>query len=153
MALFSRYLTTLEVAVNALYNHHQDNIRSSYRCFDRILLNGLIQPFQQPESVVGFFTPIAIYTKSVETFCATSLGSFRTGSRTARKVAVPPFWKLRKDGATTSSSPTFEKQNQTEVVVSLKAREPARIRIAIGNKKDNRWHLQIAQRRVMQHNF
>jgi len=25
MALFSRYLTTLEVAVNAFYNHHQDN--------------------------------------------------------------------------------------------------------------------------------
>ena len=25
------------------------------RCFDRILLNGLIQPFQQPERVVGFF--------------------------------------------------------------------------------------------------
>src|SRR2546421_1869085 len=55
MAVFSRYLTTLEVAVNAFYNHHQDNIRFSYRCFDRILLNGLIQPFQQPERVVGFF--------------------------------------------------------------------------------------------------
>ena len=27
----------------------------AYRCFDRILLNGLIQPFQQPERVVGFF--------------------------------------------------------------------------------------------------
>jgi len=26
-----------------------------YRCFDRILLNELIQPFQQPERVVGFF--------------------------------------------------------------------------------------------------
>jgi hypothetical protein len=29
-----------------------------YRCFDRILLNGLIQPFQQPERVVGFFRRI-----------------------------------------------------------------------------------------------
>src|SRR5205085_2525205 len=26
-----------------------------YRCFDRLLLNGLIQPFQQPERVLGFF--------------------------------------------------------------------------------------------------
>jgi hypothetical protein len=26
-----------------------------YRCFDRILLKGLLQPFQQPERVVGFF--------------------------------------------------------------------------------------------------
>jgi hypothetical protein len=30
-------------------------IASGYRCFDRILLNGLIQPFQQPERVGGFF--------------------------------------------------------------------------------------------------
>ena len=28
--------------MNAFYNHHQDNIRFSYRCFDRIVLNGLI---------------------------------------------------------------------------------------------------------------
>ena len=41
--------------MNAFYEHHQDNIRFGYRCFDRILLNGLIQPFQQPERVVGFF--------------------------------------------------------------------------------------------------
>jgi hypothetical protein len=50
MALCSRYLTTLEVAVNAFYNHHQDNIRFSYRCFDGILLNGLIQPLSNPSA-------------------------------------------------------------------------------------------------------
>jgi hypothetical protein len=31
--------------MNLFYEHHKD----------RILLNGLIQPFQQPERVVGFF--------------------------------------------------------------------------------------------------
>jgi len=41
--------------MNAFYEHHQDNIRFGYRCFDRLLLNGLIQPFQQPERVIGFF--------------------------------------------------------------------------------------------------
>src|SRR5215831_10558447 len=41
--------------MNAFYEHHQNNIRFQYRCFDRVLLNGLIQPFQQPERVVGFF--------------------------------------------------------------------------------------------------
>ena len=39
------------------------------------------------------------------------------------------------------------------MVAILKAREPARIMIAIGNKKENRWHLQIAQRWVIQYNF
>jgi hypothetical protein len=38
-----------------LQTHRSDRIRFGYRCFDRILLNGLIQPFQQPERVVGFF--------------------------------------------------------------------------------------------------
>src|SRR5262245_39238648 len=41
--------------MNCFYEHHRDGIRWHYRCFDRILLNGLIQPFQQPERVVGFF--------------------------------------------------------------------------------------------------
>src|ERR1700737_3021128 len=45
-----------EPAMNAFYEHHKDSIRFGYRCFDRILLNGLIQPFQQPERVVGFFS-------------------------------------------------------------------------------------------------
>ena len=42
--------------MNSFFEHHKDNIRWHYRCFDRILLNGLIQPFQQPERVVGFFS-------------------------------------------------------------------------------------------------
>ena len=41
--------------MNAFFEHHQDSIRLAYRCFDRLLLNGLIQPFQQPERVIGFF--------------------------------------------------------------------------------------------------
>jgi hypothetical protein len=30
--------------MSAFYEHHKDSIRFGYRCFDRILLNGLIQP-------------------------------------------------------------------------------------------------------------
>jgi len=41
--------------MNAFYEHHKSSIEFTYRCFDRILLNGLIQPFQQPERVIGFF--------------------------------------------------------------------------------------------------
>ena len=42
--------------MNAFYEHHKNSIRFHYRCFDRILLNGLIQPFQQPERAIGFFS-------------------------------------------------------------------------------------------------
>jgi hypothetical protein len=41
--------------MNAFYEHHKNSIEFGYRCFDRILLNGLIQPFQQPQRVLGFF--------------------------------------------------------------------------------------------------
>ena len=40
-----------------------------------------------------------------------------------------------------------------KVVVVLKAREPARIMTAIGDKAANRWHLQFAERWVVQYNF
>jgi hypothetical protein len=41
--------------MKAFYDHHGHGIRASYRCFNRIiLLNRLIQPFQQPERVVDF---------------------------------------------------------------------------------------------------
>jgi len=33
--------------MNSFYEHHKDSIHWHYRCFDRILLNGLIQPFQR----------------------------------------------------------------------------------------------------------
>ena len=35
----------------------------------------------------------------------------------------------------------------------MKGREPARFMIAIGNRRENRWHLQFAQRWVAQYNF
>jgi len=41
--------------MNAFVEHHKNGIQFGYRCFDRLLLNGLIQPFQQPERVLGFF--------------------------------------------------------------------------------------------------
>src|SRR3989442_9621156 len=41
--------------MNAFYEHHQNNIRFQYRCFDRMLLNGTIQPFQEVQRVLGFF--------------------------------------------------------------------------------------------------
>lgn len=34
--------------MNAIFPHHKDGIQFAYRCFDGLLLNGLIQPFQVP---------------------------------------------------------------------------------------------------------
>ncbi len=54
--------------MNAFVEHHKNSIQFGYRCFDRLLLNGLMQPFQQPERVLGFFN------------------TYREGKRVTRRV-------------------------------------------------------------------
>jgi hypothetical protein len=139
--------------VNAFYNHHQDNIRFNYRCFDRILLNGLIQPFQQPERVVGFFnTYRQLYPVSRDVLRDIA-GQFQNWVKNRSESWGAPILEAPQGRRDDFVEPYFRKAKPDQVVVILKAREPARILIAIGNKKDNRWHLEIAQRWVMQYNF
>jgi hypothetical protein len=74
--------------MNAFYEHHKGNIRFAYRCFDRILLHAMIQPFQQEQRAVGFFwTYRQIYPVSRQC-CVTSLRSTTTGPRTAPRNGV-----------------------------------------------------------------
>ena len=137
--------------MNTFYEHHQDNIKFNYRCFDRILLNGLIQPFQQPERVIGFFN------------------AYREGQRVTRQLLRDigeqfHNWvknRAQKWGAPILEAPTgrrddfvapfFKPAKTDHVVVILKAREPARIMTAIG--EGNRWHLQLAWRWIVQYSF
>ena len=139
--------------MNAFYEHHKDSIRFHYRCFDRILLNGLIQPFQQPERVIGFFDAYRrLYPVSRDTLRGIADG-FQQGLKawsTKRNIPVLEAPKGRRDEFV---EPYFKGAESDEVVIVLKAREPARIMIAIGDKVSNRWHLQIAERWVVQYNF
>ena len=50
-------------------------------------------------------------------------------------------------------APYFKQAKPDQVVAIVKGREPARIMTAIGAAKENRWHLQMAQRWVVQYNF
>jgi hypothetical protein len=139
--------------MNSFFEHHKDNIRWHYRCFDRILLNGLIQPFQQPERVVGFFNtyrqlyPVTRYTLRDIADQFQRWAKERAAKRNIPIVEAP---KGRRDEFV---DPYFERAKPDAVVVILKAREPARIMTAIGDKVANRWHLQFAQRWVVQYNF
>jgi hypothetical protein len=139
--------------VNSFYEHHKDSIDWHYRCFDRILLNGLIQPFQQPERVVGFFnTYRQLYPVTRYTLRSISDEFQRWVKERAAKRSIPivDAPEGRRDEFV---DPYFEGAKPDSVVVILKAREPARVMIAIGDKVANRWHLQIAKRWVVQYNF
>ena len=139
--------------MNAFYEHHEHSIRASYRCFDRILLNGLIQPFQQPERVIGFFSSyrnqFPVSRKMLTEIADQFHGWVKNrAEKWGTPVIAPPAG--RRDEFV---EPYFRKAKPDQVVLILKAREPARIMTAIGNAKENRWHLQMAQRWVMQYNF
>ena len=116
--------------MNAFVEHHKNSIQFGYRCFDRILLNGLIQPFQQPERVLGFFN------------------AYREGKRVTRKTLTEiadqfQYWlknRTEKWGVPLLDAPDghddesrrnkfveqyFQDAKPNQVVAILKAREPA----------------------------
>lgn len=139
--------------MNAFYEHHQGSIRFEYRCFDRILLNGLIQPFQQPERVVGFFTSYRqLYPVSRDVLRGAA-EQFQTWVKEQAEGWGAPIIEAPKGRRDEFVEPYFNGAKPDQVVVILKAREPARIMTAIGDRKTNRWHLQIAERWVVQYNF
>ena len=103
-----------EVLMNSFYEHHKDSIRWHHRCFDRILLNGLIQPFQQPERVVGFFnTYRQLYPVSRNTLRGIA-EQFQAWLKAWAGKRNIPVMKLRKAAAMTSSIPTFTEQSRTK---------------------------------------
>jgi hypothetical protein len=139
--------------MNSFYDHHRDSIRWHYRCFDRILLNGLIQPFQQPERVVGFFNvyrQLYPVSRNVLRGIADQFQTWLKAWASQRRIPVMDAPQGRRDDFV---DPHFSRAKPDEVVVILKAREPARIMTAVGDNKTNRWHLQIANRWVVQYNF
>ena len=147
------YSQSQGILMNSFYEHHKDSIRWHYRCFDRILLNGLIQPFQQPERVVGFFnTYRQLYPVSRNTLrgIAEQFQAWLKAWAGKRNIPVMEAPQGRRDDFV---DPYFHRAKPDEVVVILKAREPARIMTAVGDSKTNRWHLQITNRWVVQYNF
>ncbi len=139
--------------MNAFYEHHRDSIRFGYRCFDRILLNGLIQPFQQPERVVGFFATYRhLYPVSRDVLRGAA-EQFQCWVKDQADKWNAPIVEAPKGRRDEFVDPYFKAAKPDQVVVILKAREPARIMTAIGDKKLNRWHLQIADRWIVQYNL
>ena len=100
--------------MNAFYEHHKDSIRFGYRCFDRLLLNGLIQPFQQPERVIGFFNsyrrqyPVRPGRTARCCHAVSELGHEPLARSGARR-----FWRHPKTAATNSSIHTSRTRSRT----------------------------------------
>ena len=137
--------------MNAFYEHHQDRIRFGYRCFDRILLHGLIQPFQQPERVLGFFNAYREGKRVTRRTLREIVHQFETwvknrSDKWGAPILEPP--KGDKDESRRSKlvEPYFRDAQPNQVVAILKAREPARILLAMGDKDNPSPPLEYQQR-------
>ena len=84
--------------MNAFYEHHKSSIEFGYRCFDRILLNGLIQPFQQPERVLGFFNTYRDGKRVIRRTSARLPTSSTIGLSIVRRDGEHPSSKLPEQG-------------------------------------------------------
>ena len=137
--------------MNAFYEHQKDSIRFAYRCFDRILLNAAIQPFQQPERAVGFFwTYRHIYPVSRQVLRDIADQYHNWVLNRSQKWGVP----IEKDPPGRRDdfvARYFRHAHPDQVVAIIKAREPATIMTAVG--KDDRWQLELKYRWVDQYNF
>jgi hypothetical protein len=139
------------VAMNAFFEHHKDSIRFAYRCLDRILLNAVIQPFQQAERVVGFFwsyRQLYPVSRNVLREIAQQYHHWVLHQSQKWQLKIQPDPADRRDDFLAHC---FRKAQPDQVVALIKAREPAGIMTAIG--KDQNWHLQMKRRWVDQYNF
>ena len=141
--------------MNAFFEHHQDSIRFRYRCFDRILLHGSIQTLLDGARAQGFFwTHRHTYPVSRDVLRGIARQYHGWVKNRAQKWKVQIVEDIKKqDRRDIIVKPYFQRAQPDQVVVILKAREPAGILIAIGDKKKNKWHLEIKQRWVDQYNF
>jgi hypothetical protein len=137
--------------MNTFYEHHQVNIKFKYRCFDRILLNGLIQPFQQPERVIGFFNAYREGQRVTRSLLRDIAEQFHNWVKNRAQKWGAPILEEPAGRRDDFVAPYFKRAKMDQVVVILKAREPARIMTAIG--EGVRWHLELARRWIVQYNF
>jgi len=139
--------------MNAFCEHHKNHIRFHYACFDRILLNGLIQPFQQPERVIGFFNSYRNQFPVSRKVLTDIADQFHGWVKNRSEKWNAPIIEAPEGRRDEFVEPYFRGAQPDQIVAVVKAREPARIMVAIGNNKENRWHLQMAQRWVVNYNF
>jgi hypothetical protein len=136
--------------MNAFYEHHQHSIRFGYACFDRLLLNAMVQPFLQPERVVGFFSQcrqVFPVTRQVLRRIAEQYQQWVEAQAERWKVPIAEDPEGRRDDFV---RPWFSRTGVDRIAGIIQAREPAWILTSVGQQS---CHLEMKQRWVKQYSF
>lgn len=138
--------------MSAFFTHHQDSIRFHYSCFDRIVLNAIVQVLQHPASVVGFLkdkrqatalTPA--YFRTISTEYHQSVQALAAERRI--DIVEPPKDVRREDWV----EPFFRRlHGQPGIGVILKSRENARVAVSFPRQGNQ---IELCNRFVWQYYF
>jgi hypothetical protein len=140
--------------VNPFVEHHQQSIRFQYSCFDRMLLNAVVQPMQQPAMIVGFLDKcrqVPSITKAY--FRGVSEDYHRFVARLAAtqrvQIVEPPKGVRREDWV----EPFYQRfGSRFGIAVILKSRENARIAVSYPTKGGGN-RIEVYTRFVWQYYF
>ena len=118
--------------MNPFVEHHQQSIRFQYSCFDRMLLNAVVQTMQQPAMIVGFldkYRQVPSITKSYFRSVSEDYHRFvaRLAARQRVPIVEPPKGVRREEWV----EPFYQRfGSRFGMVVILKSRENARIAVS-----------------------
>lgn len=121
--------------MNSFVEHHEQSIRFTYSCFDRILFNAIIQPLQQPAVVVGYLDkirhapPLAPkYFRQISEDYHRWVEDMAQSQRL--QIVEPPKGVRREDWV----EPFYRRLSPSGIAVILKTRENARVAVSYPSK-------------------
>jgi hypothetical protein len=140
--------------VNPFVEHHRPSIRFQYSCFDRMLLNAVVQPLQQPAMIVGFLDKcrqVPSITRAY--FREVSEDYHRFVERLAasqRVQIVQPPKGVRREGWV---EPFYQRfGSRFGIVVILKSRDNARVAVSYPTSSGGN-RIEVCTRFVWQYYF
>jgi hypothetical protein len=140
--------------VNPFVEHHQESIRFQYSCFDRMLLNAVVQPMQQPAMIVGFLDKcrqVPSITKAYFRQVSEDYHRFVARLATTEHIQIvePPKGIRREDWV----EPFYQRfGSRFGIVVILKSRENARVAVSYPTPSGGN-RIEVCNRFVWQYYF
>jgi len=140
--------------VNPFVEHHQQSIRFQYSCFDRMLLNAIVQPMQHPPTIVGFLDKcrqVPSITKDYFRDVADDYHRFVARLATEQRIPIvqPPKGVRREDWV----EPFYQRLgSRFGIAVILKSRENARIAVSYATASGGN-RIEVLTRCIWQYYF
>jgi len=140
--------------VNPFVEHHQQSIRFQYSCFDRMLLNAVVQPMQRPALIVGYLDKCKHVPSITKTYFRQVSEGYhhfveQLAWRDGVQIVEPPKGVRREDWV----EPFYKTFGRGfGVVVILKSRENARVAVSYATPSGGN-RIEVCTRFVWQYYF